>query len=99
MSLYAQTVPQHIKMLQNLDRWLEAAVAYAETRKFDADTLLLARLAPDPRAGRAAVFGALIEVGSAEATYGASGPNAGRRSPRIGASEAANVAVRWWSSR
>jgi len=47
MSLYAQTVPQDIKMLQNLDRWLEAAVAYAETRKFDADTLLLARLAPD----------------------------------------------------
>jgi hypothetical protein len=47
MSIYAQTVPQHIKMLQNLDRWLEAAVTYAGTRKFDADTLLLARLAPD----------------------------------------------------
>ena len=36
---------------------------------------------------------------AAEATYGASGPNAGRRSPRIGASDSANVAVRWWSSR
>ena len=59
----------------------------------------LARPAPDPRAGRAAVFGALIEVKNAETAYGASGPNAGRRSPRIGASDAANVAVRWWSSR
>lgn len=47
MTLYDQTLPQHVKMLQNLDRWIDAAVAYAATRSFDADTLLAARLAPD----------------------------------------------------
>jgi hypothetical protein len=35
------------KMLGNLDRWLEKTVAFAEARKFDPNTLLHARLAPD----------------------------------------------------
>lgn len=47
MSLHDQTLPQHVKMLQNVDRWLDAAVTYAASRGFDADTLLTARLAPD----------------------------------------------------
>jgi len=47
MSLYDVTVPQLKKMLSNLDRWLQAAVAYAETKKFDPNTLVMARLAPD----------------------------------------------------
>jgi uncharacterized protein len=47
MSLHAQTIPQLAKMLQNLDRWLDKAEAYAKTKKFEPDTLLAARLAPD----------------------------------------------------
>jgi hypothetical protein len=47
MSLYETTVPQFKKMLTSLDRWLQAAVAYAETKKFDPNTLVVARLAPD----------------------------------------------------
>jgi len=47
MSLYETTIPQMAKMLRNLDKWLDAAVAFAETKKFDPNTLLTARLAPD----------------------------------------------------
>lgn len=47
MSMYTATVPQLRRMLGNLDSWLDKAVAFAETKKFDADTLLVARLAPD----------------------------------------------------
>ena len=47
MSLYSATVPQLQKMLENLDKWLQKAEAYAETKKFDANTLVAARLAPD----------------------------------------------------
>jgi len=47
MSLYAHTLPQQRKVLENLDRWLDKAVVYAEGKKFDANTLLQARLAPD----------------------------------------------------
>src|SRR5688500_14031356 len=38
---------QLIKMLKNLDRWLEAAAAYASIKKFEPEILLQARLAPD----------------------------------------------------
>lgn len=47
MTLHDLTVPQLVKMLANLDNWLGAGVAYADTKKFDANTLLKARLAPD----------------------------------------------------
>ncbi len=47
MSLYDSSVPQFKKMLENLDRWLEAAVAHAQKKSFDPNTLLSARLAPD----------------------------------------------------
>jgi hypothetical protein len=40
-------VAQFAKMLENLDRWLEAGVAYAQKRKFEPDVLAQARLAPD----------------------------------------------------
>jgi hypothetical protein len=40
-------VPQYAKMLKNLDRWLEKAIAYAEAKHFEVDTLVHARLAPD----------------------------------------------------
>src|SRR5262245_52150285 len=41
------TITQFAKMLENLDRWLTAGVAYAESKKFDADVLARSRLAPD----------------------------------------------------
>ncbi len=47
MSLYETTVPQFIKMLQNVERWLGKAEAHAKAKKFEVDTLLQARLAPD----------------------------------------------------
>lgn len=47
MNLYDATIPQFTQMLRNLERWLDKAVAYAEQKKFDPETLLTARLAPD----------------------------------------------------
>lgn len=40
-------VPQYAKMLKNIDHWLDKAVEHAEARKFDVETLVQARLAPD----------------------------------------------------
>jgi hypothetical protein len=44
---YQGAVKQLAKMLGQLDRWLDAAVAYAEKKPFDPSVLLGARLAPD----------------------------------------------------
>jgi hypothetical protein len=47
MNLYAATVPQFKRILQNVERWLDKTVVFAEGKKFDPNTLLTARLAPD----------------------------------------------------
>ena len=47
MSLYEASAPQFKKTLENLSKWLDAGVAYAQTKAFDPSTLLSARLAPD----------------------------------------------------
>jgi hypothetical protein len=47
MNVYDLTVPQLSKMLNNVDRWLVAAIAQADRRKYDVNHLLKARLAPD----------------------------------------------------
>ncbi len=47
MRLYDVAVPQPVKMLGNLERWLGAAIASADRRKFDVNNLMKARLAPD----------------------------------------------------
>lgn len=47
MNLYAATIPQFKRILQNVERWLDKTAAYAESKKFDPNTLLTARLAPD----------------------------------------------------
>jgi len=47
MNLYDATVPVFTKLLRNVDRWLDKAVAHADQKKFDAEILLSARLAPD----------------------------------------------------
>jgi len=47
MSMYAASVPQMKKMLQNLDKWIEEAVANAKSRGFDPNVFVQMRLAPD----------------------------------------------------
>ena len=47
MSLYEASIPQLKKMLNNLDKWLEVAVAHAAKKSFDPSVLLASRLAPD----------------------------------------------------
>jgi hypothetical protein len=46
MSMY-ESIPQFAKMLGNLDRWLEKAMAHAKAKSFDVNVLTHARLAPD----------------------------------------------------
>jgi hypothetical protein len=43
----AETIAQFAKMLQNLDRWLEAGLAFAEKKKCEPDVPVQSRLAPD----------------------------------------------------
>ncbi len=45
--LHAAVVVEFIKMLSNLDAFFDKAVMHAEAKKYDPETLLLARLAPD----------------------------------------------------
>jgi uncharacterized protein len=45
--LYDVTVPQFIKMLENLNRFFDKASATAEAKKFDVAVLLGSRLSPD----------------------------------------------------
>jgi uncharacterized protein len=47
MSLYEASIPQLKKILNNLDKWLDAAAAHAQKKSFDPSVLLSARLAPD----------------------------------------------------
>jgi hypothetical protein len=45
--MYHQTIGQMKKMLGQLDKWLEAASGFADTKKFDPTVYLSLRLAPD----------------------------------------------------
>lgn len=47
MNLYQHSVPQFIRVLKQVHRWLDKAEAHAEARKFDVNNLTTARLAPD----------------------------------------------------
>ena len=47
ISMYSASVPVFVKMLGNLDHWLDAATAYAAEKSFDPQVLLFTRLAPD----------------------------------------------------
>ena len=47
MNVYDLTVPQFIRLLGQVHRWLDKAQAYAEQKKFDVQVLLGSRLAPD----------------------------------------------------
>ena len=43
----SSTIAQFAKMLDNLDRWLEASAAFATGKGFEVDVLAASRLAPD----------------------------------------------------
>jgi hypothetical protein len=45
--MYYETFGQMKKMLGQLDKWLEAAVAYAKAKSFDPNVFVGVRLAPD----------------------------------------------------
>lgn len=45
--MYYETFGQMTKQLGQVDKWLDAAVAFAETKKFDPNLFLNFRLAPD----------------------------------------------------
>ena len=47
MNLFELSIPQFKKMLQSVERWLDAAVAHAEKKEFDPNSLLASRLAPN----------------------------------------------------
>ena len=47
MNLYDLTIPQLIKMMKNVDRWLATATEFADKKKFDVNNLMTFRLAPD----------------------------------------------------
>lgn len=47
ISMYRASVPAFKRALSNLDAILDKAIAYADARKIDHETLLKARLAPD----------------------------------------------------
>ncbi len=47
MSLFEASVPQFKKMLNNLDKWLEASITHAQKKSFDPNVLASSRLAPD----------------------------------------------------
>ena len=47
MNFYDFTVPQLIRTLGQMHRWLDKAQALAEQKKFDVNVLLTARLSPD----------------------------------------------------
>ena len=46
MNVY-DAIPQYAKMLRSLDHWLDKAAEHAAAKKFEIDTLVHARLAPD----------------------------------------------------
>ena len=47
MTLYDLTIPQFKNTLTQLEKWLDAAVAYAKTKSIEPTVLLNSRLAPD----------------------------------------------------
>lgn len=47
ITMHSASVPIFLTMLGNLAKWLDKAVAHARAKKFDPDTLLTSRLAPD----------------------------------------------------
>jgi hypothetical protein len=47
ISMYNASVPVFVRLLKNLDGFIDKAIAHAGTKKIEHNTLLTARLAPD----------------------------------------------------
>ncbi len=47
MEIYAATIPQFIKVLESMEKWLDKAIEHAKKKNFDPNVYLQARLAPD----------------------------------------------------
>src|SRR5215468_11191968 len=47
LSMYSASAPVFLRMLGNMQRWLDKAEAHAKARKFDPNAYLALRLAPD----------------------------------------------------
>ena len=47
ISMHSASVPVYLTMLGNLSKWLDKAVSHAQAKKFDPETRLTARRAPD----------------------------------------------------
>jgi len=47
LSMHSASVPVFVRMLGNLNQWLDKAEAHAAAKKFDPGVLLATRLAPD----------------------------------------------------
>ena len=65
--MYFETFRQITKQLGQLEKWLDAAVAFAGTKKFDPAILVVARLAPDQFP-----FGLQVQIACDTAKLGAS---------------------------
>ncbi|KNZ31617.1 MAG: hypothetical protein AD742_16715 [Methylibium sp. NZG] len=65
LSMHSASVPVFVRMLGNLDAWLERAEAHARARKFDTSVLVQSRLAPDMLA-----FGKQIQIACDSAKFG-----------------------------
>ena len=65
--MYFETFRQMKKILGQLDKWLETAAGYAQTKSFDPNVFLTLRLAPDQFA-----FGRQVQIACDTAKLGAS---------------------------
>jgi hypothetical protein len=65
ISMHSVSAPVFVRMLRNLLTWLDKAEAHAQTKKFDVNVLLTARLAPDMLP-----FSAQIQIAADAAKFG-----------------------------
>lgn len=47
ITMHSASVPVYSTMLRNLSKWLDKAIAHAQAKRFDPETFLSLRLAPD----------------------------------------------------
>ncbi len=65
ISMHSASAPVFVRMLKNLLTWLDKAEVHAQTKKFDVNVLLTARLAPDMLP-----FSAQIQIAADAAKFG-----------------------------
>lgn len=65
LSMHSASVPIYLTMLANLSTWIDKAIAHASAKKFDPDTLMSVRLAPDMLP-----FGKQVQIACDAAKFG-----------------------------